>query len=73
VPNDAPPPRRRPGRPPLGDAAAKARIAIRLTADEHNELRRVAAETRSSVAAFVRDAVTTYMGDLDERKTPPRR
>jgi hypothetical protein len=55
------------GRPTRQDEASTAKVGVRLTSYEREELQRVARENRQSVAAVVRDAVNEYVADYRER------
>lgn len=59
--------RRRRGRPPIMDAAAKAVMQIRLTHDQRQALEKCARANRQSLTEFARDAINTAASECGER------
>jgi hypothetical protein len=57
------------GRPPIDDEPSTARIAVRVTAAQRLELRRVAHDqgVKGGMSGVVREAVGEYIADSDER------
>lgn len=55
------------GRPPRAGVRATARIEFVITADERVALEKVAAASRQSLAAVIRDAVNTFVADYGDR------
>ena len=60
--------RRRRGRPPLMDAAAKAVVQIRLTAEQRKALEKCARANSQSLTEFARDAINTAAAECGERR-----
>ena len=59
---------KRPGRPPLYDTPASARISVKVTPAQRLELRRVASDTGSGVSGIIREAVNEYVNDYGDRR-----
>jgi hypothetical protein len=60
--------KRPPGRPPIHDAPASARISIAVTPAQRLELRRVASDNRTGLSGIIREAVNEYVSDYGERR-----
>jgi hypothetical protein len=60
--------KRPPGRKPLHDVPASARISVAVTPAQRLELRRVASDSRSGVSGLIREAVNEYVSDYGERR-----
>ena len=60
--------KRPPGRKPLHDVAASARISVAVTPAQRLELRRVASTNRSGVSGIIREAVNEYVNDYGDRR-----
>ena len=58
----------KPGRPPLGEAAASTRIQLRVTPAQRLELRRIAQQNGTGTSGVLREAVTCYMAERIERQ-----
>jgi hypothetical protein len=56
--------RARRGRPATFGSAASVVIAVRVTTQQRDDLRRVAAENQTDVAGAIRDAVDGYVSDF---------
>jgi len=60
--------KRPPGRKPLHDVPASARIEVRVTPAQRLEIRRVASENRTGMSGILREAVNEFVADYDERR-----
>jgi hypothetical protein len=60
--------KRQPGRKPLHDVPASARISIAVTPAQRLEIRRVASDNRSGVSGLIREAVNEFVADYGERR-----
>jgi hypothetical protein len=60
--------KRPPGRPPIADVPATARVELRVTPAQRLELRRVASENQTGIAGLLREAVNEFVADYHERR-----
>jgi hypothetical protein len=56
------------GRPPLHDVPVTARIYVRVTPAQRLDLQRVASDNRTGMSGIIRDAVSEFVSDYDERR-----
>lgn len=59
---------KRPGRPPLYEAPASARISLAVTPAQRLELRRIASDNGSGLSGIIREAVNEFVADYGERR-----
>jgi hypothetical protein len=59
---------KRPGRPPIYDTPASARITFAVTPAQRLELRRVASDNGTGVSGIIREAVNEFVSDYGERR-----
>jgi len=64
---------RRRGRPPIAEVSMKATIQLRVTDAQRLELRRIAHDSGSGLSCLIREAVTAYVAEFDERRPFLRR
>jgi hypothetical protein len=57
------------GRPPIAEAPATVRIALRVTPAQRLELRRVASDNQTGMSGIIREAVNEFVSDYGERTT----
>jgi hypothetical protein len=60
--------KRPPGRPPLSDVPATARVSLAMTPAQRLELKRVATENGTGMSGVIREAVNEFVSDYRERQ-----